>query len=548
MAYVIAPSLWWPHQSVVGDVLQFIALNTNWRDFKPAAPRSAPQVGGEWGRLGLKANSRLHKGILECMHGGLPPTHRWVDHTWVPKLLGTHSNSISCEPLRVCRRCLAVGFHSPIQQLPWIVRCPLHPTESLASCKHDGQGASLWFGALRCNTCRLSLPSPVALAMRGPPNALGIRIIDRYLEFMAACEPLSRVEVWRFVRLPERAPAHHLVSDDPGRFHSGSHAPGKYASQAVRVLAQELGFSDLLGCIMQSRVKSRRVYVADSRSDTSEHPQAPRPFGVLQAMIATGATERAVGDVMAEHFGEFLDAMQCRKRENRLPRIDDYFVSHLTHRRLQQRGPLCAGAPQWVRRCFRAAIGLVGRALVAHAGCREPLQHLSGSEWEEPCCQVCAVAFQWRRAIEQGYAFDEPWLHHGSGTFPCIVDLPPSSAVQRIRRQLLLRDMLALFAAIAKLRSLGRIPVSSSEAQDCLHDMLVLHQGFLGVESAEGVRFMAWNSPDVGMVIRRLGLACTCLPERGDVSPVSAPIGTGASQRAISRRPPSLASRSSPAR
>lgn len=523
MAYVIAPSLWWPHQSVVGDVLQFIAFNTNWRNFMASAPRSAPQVGAEWGAFGLKANSRLHKGILECMHGGLPPTDRWVDRTWMPKLLGAHTGNISREPLRVCRRCLAVGFHSPIHQLPWIVRCPCHPKESLVSCNHGRPGELLWFGVLECNRCGLSLPSPGALAMRGAPNAGGIRVIDRYLNFVAACEPLSRVNVWRFVRLPERAPAHHLVSDDPGRLHSDVRAPIEYASQAVRVLAKDLGFSDLLDCVMQSRVKNRRVYVTRSTSDTSDPSQPPRSFGVLQTMIATGATHRAVGEVMAEHFGEFLDAMQCRKRENRLPRIDDYFVADLNHRRDQQRGPLCAGAPQWVRRCFQAALGLVSRALAAHAGCRAPLRHLSGTGREEPYCEPCGVAFEWRQAIEQGYAFDDPWLRYGSGAFPCIVDLPPSAAVQRIRRQLLLRDMLALFAAIAKLRSLGRISVASPEAQDCLHDMMVLHRGYLGIESPDGIRFMTWDPTDVGTVLRRLGLTCTCSREKGDVSATSAP-------------------------
>ena len=529
MAYVTAPSLWWPHQSVVGDILQFMAFNTSWRDFRPAKPRLEPQVGRAWEALGLKTSSRTHHGILECMHGGVPPTNRWVDGTWIPKVLRANYRSRAPDALRVCRLCLAVGFHSPIQQLPWILKCPLHPTESLVGCPHDGPGASLWFGALQCDRCRLSSPSALTVATRGAPSARGIRIVDRYLEFIAACEPLDQVAIWRFIRLPDRAPAHHLVCDFAPSLHFVSRAPKTFASEAVKVLIHELGFADVLDCVTQSHVEVKRVYAKHSFPDTIEDPQSPRQGGALQTLIAAGATGRTVGEVMADHFGEFLSAMQCSKRDSRLPQIDDYFVTTLNHRQNQQRGPLCEGAPQWVRRCFRAALGLIGRAITAHAGCHEPFRHLSGETREEPQCVLCGVAFRWRQAIEQGYAFDDPWFRYGSGVFPSIVDLPPSSAVQQFRRQLLLRDMLALFAAIARLRSLGRIAVASPEAQDCLHDMSVLHRGFMGFASAEGIHFMTWNPVDVGTVIRRLGLACTCPREQCDETRESKTLRMGAS-------------------
>jgi hypothetical protein len=51
-------------------------------------------------------------------------------------------NRLSCETLRYCSRCLRSGFHSPIYQLLFFDRCPIHKEKLITACQNCGSEIS----------------------------------------------------------------------------------------------------------------------------------------------------------------------------------------------------------------------------------------------------------------------------------------------------------------------------------------------------------------------------------------------------------------------
>lgn len=77
--------------------------------------------------------------------------YRQVEYFLLPKQIAGDDQSWISRHLRYCHLCMERGYHSPIHQLPWVIRCPLHGVSLREFCSDCGKKIELkrWLSSWR---------------------------------------------------------------------------------------------------------------------------------------------------------------------------------------------------------------------------------------------------------------------------------------------------------------------------------------------------------------------------------------------------------------
>lgn len=90
-------------------------------------------------------NIELNERTLSRCLGESPSIlrYRQIEHYLLPSLIAGDEQHWTPTHLRYCPLCMERGYHSPIYQLPWVVRCPIHGISLLERCKYCGNQIEL---------------------------------------------------------------------------------------------------------------------------------------------------------------------------------------------------------------------------------------------------------------------------------------------------------------------------------------------------------------------------------------------------------------------
>lgn len=187
--FVLPRSARWPHQSVSGDVMQFISCNAGWKSLLTAP--AAPAWNKQWESVSVWEKDGWARHVLAWLHGGVPASENWVSPVGTPHPLEWQWRP-EYKQFRYCPACVCVAYHSPLHQYPWVTHCFVHPgqpilAKSINRQHNCGTPALLWAHVYLAAGAEFR----VASAARGKLPAAAQRLARRYQEMVAASREIN---------------------------------------------------------------------------------------------------------------------------------------------------------------------------------------------------------------------------------------------------------------------------------------------------------------------------------------------------------------------
>lgn len=252
--FVIPRSMRWPYQSVIGDVLQFVACNTGWREL-----RRAPTPAGDdrWACFPIGGGDGWVRQLLFWFHDGVPDGLHWVNPCGVPDPLRWRWRP-EYRHIRYCPRCMAVGYHSVLHQYPWLTQCFIHPDQHIETeffeKKKASACASVWMRIFRASGSKCLKET----AGRGAFPACGEAMARRYQEFVTA----SRQVRWITGRPKFEARTTRIVGRDGGNLWGDEILEEflPHLTPLTRAIAEEAGHADIATSLMMSAARHSTTF------------------------------------------------------------------------------------------------------------------------------------------------------------------------------------------------------------------------------------------------------------------------------------------------
>jgi len=178
----------------------------------------------------------------------------FVSDIWIPPLIRF---TPSPTEMWVCPICIDNGYHSPIQQLPWVTHCPFHKVELINKCPQCSRGLVLDKGSLPY-LCRWCGYPDIRVRDSSFTNRIindGTTIINRYLEFIVE----AKESVFGFVR-PSKHPYQGEQASVKSLVPFCDHMNLKSVSSYLSILLHELNFMDLIPTLFPSLINQPKSY------------------------------------------------------------------------------------------------------------------------------------------------------------------------------------------------------------------------------------------------------------------------------------------------
>lgn len=497
----------WPEQSACGDVIQILSLNAG-ESRQVRARASREPVDAAWLTFGLKRRDRWARDLLAALHGGLPPSDAWITEDIAPGPIVWKCGT-SSEDLRLCERCFVQGYHSPLQQLPWMTHCFIHNECALIGVPPPAGAAfsdlSLMEGAWSALRQMSKVKAGAAVAARQSFPVEAASRVRRYRDFVARTREMYFPDLQQWVRWQEDplAEQRSTLSYWQRKTRPDDAADSIIHDYAVAatILARQLGFDDLLSTVMRTPLSS--VHVLSFRD---------------QASCTYGKNNRPIGSSIrfeCKHSGfepELLSAVVLRKWTNTTWReerpkyrlIDISLCEKLT----TFSSPCSPESDQRIRDNFEGIRHRIYEALRSINGCHEAMAWLEG-EGEIHCgsnCIVCDSLEIWSQKIWSSLQHRYPKesvLSPSFGSMPHLRELPNDSiardcpAFDSVRLKIQELDAMELFVAVVGIVSRRIRCEFRSRPEPFIKRAHDHFQRFLVYTRDGAVEMAYWDLPDL---------------------------------------------------
>lgn len=462
--YVVKLGPEWEFQSLLSDLLRFKALNTA----LPTLP------GRDRGQVSVDAALARHVGmnraqaslVLELLHGERPDANRSVGADWIPVPLQGCAAMLVRLPPRHCPVCILTGFHSPMWQLPWITHCPLHferlqvPLGPLFTRK--AQGHRHPYG--------LSGPDPIQVARHSLSEGQ-LRLVARYREFVSASRHLEPIPVLMY-RTEALSDVHSWVPQSSQ--YSVDPSPGaiQLINVAAGVIAQYLGFRDLVERVMRTPMPSTDIVSVDMRPDRVPRSTPPRIFRSVRRQM---------------RFRRSNPGSRRRQRTMRSRLVGE-------GRHLQ---------------VFRSQ---VVEMLSSHLHCQSATACATGARDEaESHCLLCRGLthwHRWTRGISVGRSGSPEATVLQSPPRCRRFEAPTSEVANKMQSRLMVNDFAEHLAAVLRRETLDGMLLADERVQHAIRSGTELFNRFVAIRDRNKALLIVWDEPNLVEMMRALLADC----------------------------------------
>ena len=382
--FVLPRSARWPHQSVCGDVMQFISCNIGWKSIQDAA---TPVCSDQWGFLPLAPRDGWARQILVWLHGRIPDADGWVNGEGTPSPLNWKWRS-EYKEFRYCPGCVSVAYHSPLHQYPWFTRCFIHPDKPILTSSVTPQTSGATHALLWAKVFKSSgAGSPLAAAKRGEFPGAARAMAQRYQEMVKASRRIEWIVGDEERRLSTVRQLNNMAAGIRLRNPQdllGPNVDEKFFPELVGIvqtIASETGFEDVAESCMVTVGSKRlsRVFHVPNRSLLSEEAtQAlhPTTAAALEWLVAD-ATHY---ELDPEQFKKRLEGLVISPENAQVPPSED----HSRKFELAELGLIASEVIEVLRSrqvCPNAEHALADRMVV-----------------DSKTCDLCSILAAWRHA------------------------------------------------------------------------------------------------------------------------------------------------------